>query len=159
MWHSHGNTLSWSTHAIYLQDECENYICKLIAASHWDYTTTNLKALSLSGIFCRVCVLDLNQFSSLTQYIGLCVCSLPLCLMVIVRIGVLYFIIKITSEVRIISHCLELGYKTTLCAVCLSIFLYEHCSVNWEPLYTVKSFTWLQCSSTGKLWRNGFIFT
>ena len=75
-------------------------------------------------ILWSVC-LRLSQFSQLSfmQYIGLCVFSLPISLiMMFVRISVLYLIVIIKSVVRPIFHCLRLGHETMVCAVCLSIF-------------------------------------
>ena len=69
--------------------------------------------------------LRLSQFSQLSfmQYMGLCVFSLPVYLMMSVRIRVLNLIIIIKSEVWLICHSLGLGHETMTCAVCLSIFL------------------------------------
>ena len=58
---------------------------------------------------------------SIIQYMGLCVFSLPISLVMIERICCLVFIIK--SEVWTIIHCLGLGHETKVCAVCLSICL------------------------------------
>ena len=72
----------------------------------------------------RVC-LTLSQFSQLSfmQYMGLCVFSLPIYLMMIVIIHALKLIIDIIkSEVWPIYHYLGLGHETMVCAVCLSIF-------------------------------------
>ena len=43
---------------------------------------------------------------------------------------VLYLIIIIKPEVWIINHCLGLGHETMVCAVCLTMFLWQHCSDN-----------------------------
>ena len=51
----------------------------------------------------------------------LCVFSLPMSLMVIVKIHVLYLII-LKSEVWPICHFLGFGHETMVCVVCLSIF-------------------------------------
>ena len=50
---------------------------------------------------------------------GLYVCSLPMSLLIIVKISILYLIIKIISEIWIINHCLELGHETMVFTVCL----------------------------------------
>ena len=50
--------------------------------------------------------------------------DLPICLVMILRIGVLYFIIIIKLEVWPICHCLGLGHERMVCAVCLSILLW-----------------------------------
>ena len=79
--------------------------------------------------------LRLSQFSriSFVQYIGVCVVSLSISLMMIVRIRVLYFIIIIKSEVWPIYHCLRFDNETMVCAVCL-IFIFlqtEHYFSEW----------------------------
>ena len=64
----------------------------------------------------------LNFVSVITvQYVGMCVLSLPISLMIIVRTCALYIII-IKSEVRPICYCLGLGNETMVYAVCLSVF-------------------------------------
>ena len=75
-------------------------------------------------ILSNVC-LRLIQISQLSfiQCMGLCVFSLSIYLMVIVRIHVSYLIIIIISEVWPICHCLGLDHETMVCALCLSIFL------------------------------------
>ena len=74
-------------------------------------------------IMSRVC-LRLSQFSQLSsmQYSVLCVSSLPIYLMMFVRICELYRIIIIKSEVGPFRH-LRLGHETMVCAACLFIFL------------------------------------
>ena len=69
---------------------------------------------------------------SFVQYNGLCVISLPISLMMIVKIRVLYLIIIIESEVRHICPCLGLGNETMVCAVCLLIFLWVR--VEWNEI-------------------------
>ena len=54
---------------------------------------------------------------------GVCVFSLPIYLVTIVRIRVLCLIIFIKSEVWPIYHSLGSGHEALVCAVCLSIFL------------------------------------
>ena len=72
--------------------------------------------------FCQVC-LRLNQFSQLSfmRYMGLCVFSIPISLMIVVRICVLYLVIIIKSELWLICHCLRLGHEIMVCTVHLSI--------------------------------------
>ena len=69
--------------------------------------------------------LRLSKFSQLSfmQYMELCVFSLSIYLMTIVRIHVLYLIIIVKLKLWPISHCLGLGHETIVYAVCLSIFL------------------------------------
>ena len=86
----------------------------------------------LSDIFCLECVYKIrsvlsNIFHAIYIYIymRLCILSLPIYLMVIVKIHVLDFIVIIKFEVWPICICLGLGHETMVCAVCLSIFLYK----------------------------------
>ena len=67
-------------------------------------------------IFSQLCI---------TQYVGLCVFSLPISFVMIETTYMLCLIIIIKSEVWIITHCLGLGHETMVCAVCLFIFLWE----------------------------------
>ena len=71
--------------------------------------------------------LTLNKFSKLffTQYIGLCVFSLPISHVMIVRVCVLDLINVIKSEILFISHCLGLSHETIVCAVCPVMFLWD----------------------------------
>ena len=105
----------------------DSFVCTSLSHHH-HYTDVSegigfLKYLS--AIFCRVCP-RLNQFSQLSvmQYMGLCVFGLSISLMMIVRIRLLCLNIIMKSEVWPVCHCLGLGHKTLVCAICLSIFLY-----------------------------------
>ena len=49
--------------------------------------------------------------------------SLLISLLMIASIFLLYLIIIIKSELWNISHCFRIGHKTTVCAVCLAVFL------------------------------------
>ena len=72
------------------------------------------------------CVSKIKSIISVIfQYIGLCVFSRPMYLMIIGRIHVLYLIIIIKSEVWPICQCLLSGHGTMVCAVCLYMFLRE----------------------------------
>ena len=88
----------------------------------WKYwTSKKLLRYILSSVY-----LILSQFPQLSsmQYMGLCVFSLPIYLMMIVRISVLYLIVvTIKTEVWPICQCVGLGHATMVCAVCLSILL------------------------------------
>ena len=77
-------------------------------------------------ILSSVC-LRLSQFSQLSSmhYMGLCVFSLLIYFTMIVKISALYLNIIIKSEAWPICPCLGLDNKTMLCAVCLSIFLWD----------------------------------
>ena len=87
----------------------------------WKYWTFKM---FVRYILSQVC-LRLSQFSqlSLIQYVGLCVFSLPISLIMIVRICVLYLIIIIRSEIWPICHCLGLSYETMVCVAYLFILL------------------------------------
>ena len=93
--------------------------------------------------------LRLSQFFQLSfiQYMGLCVFSLPIYLMMIVRIRVLYLIIIIKSAVSPLCHCLGLGNETK---VCFSAFLSWYC--GWE--YTYVCHFILLLSKTPKSYHN-----
>ena len=67
----------------------------------------------------------LGIFSQLSniQCVCMCVFSLPISFVMIERIYILSLIIIIKSEVITITHSLDLGHETMVCAVCLSIFL------------------------------------
>ena len=69
-------------------------------------------------ILLNVC-LRLSPFYQLSfvQFMGLCVVSLPISVVMTVRISVLYLIIIIKSEVWPICHCLGLGHETMVGAV------------------------------------------
>ena len=92
-------------------------ICRHI----WRYC---ISKILLRYILSSVC-LRLTQFSQLSfmQYMRLCVFSLTIPLMMILRIRALYFIIIITSEMWSSCRCLDVDHETMVCAVCLSIFL------------------------------------
>ena len=87
--------------------------------------TLNLYIMPVRYILSSVWV-RLSIFSQLSiiQYVGLCVFSLPISLVMIARIYILCLIIIIKSEIRTVTHYLGLGDDTMVCAVCLSIFLY-----------------------------------
>ena len=80
---------------------------------------TYLKVLNLSGRCLRF-----SQFSQLSfmQYMGLCLLSSPIPL-IIVRIRILYLIIIIKSDLSIF-HCLGLDHETMVCAVYIFILWY-----------------------------------
>ena len=73
----------------------------------------------LSGTFSRECVSKMKSILSIIfrAMYGLRIFSLPISLMMIVRIRVLYLIIFINSEVRPVCHCLGFGHETTICVV------------------------------------------
>ena len=93
-------------------------LCKLIWR-HWTYKMP-IRYI-LSSVWVRLIIFSL---SSIIQYVGLYVFSLPaISLVMIERIYILCLIIIIKSEVWTITHCLGSGHETMVPAVCLSIFL------------------------------------
>ena len=92
---------------------CANFIWR-----HWTYKMS--AKCNLSSVWVR---LSIFYQLSITQYVGLCVFSLPISFVMIERIYILCLIIIIKSEVWTITHCLGFGHETMVCAVCLSIFL------------------------------------
>ena len=72
------------------------------------------------GVCLRLC--PFSQ-SSIMQYVGYCVVSFCISLLMILRIFVLHITIIIRSEIWIISHCLGLCYETIVCALCPAMFL------------------------------------
>ena len=72
---------------------------------------------------------------SFMQYMGLCVISLPISLMMIVRICVLYLITIIKSEVWPICHCLGLGHETMKMR-CMFFFFFYILLINTSMLKT-----------------------
>ena len=92
-------------------------LCKLIWR-HWTYKMPVRYILSSMWI-------RLSTFSQLSiiKYMGLCVFSLSIFLVMIEIIYTLSYII-IKSEVWTIIHCLELGHETMVRVACFSIFLW-----------------------------------
>ena len=92
-----------------------------------------------------------SQLSIIQKYVGLCVFSLPISLVMIERIYILCLVIIVKSEVCSITHCLGLGHKTMVCAVCLSVFLY---SEGWSYAFpnfsgaTIEVWKWLSTVET-----------
>ena len=78
----------------------------------------------------------LSIFSQLSiiQYMGLCVFSLPISLVMIEAIT-LFLIIITKSEEGIIIHCFGLGHETMACAVCLSIFLLYYTVIHGKSIW------------------------
>ena len=82
----------------------------------WRYWAYKKLVRYISSSVC----LRLSQSSEylFMQYIGLRVSSLPISLVMIVRIYALYYIIIIKSDVWIIGYCLGLCHETMVWAVC-----------------------------------------
>ena len=97
-------------------------LCR-ITWRHWTYKMP--VRYILSSVWVRLSTFSqLSIIQSIKQYVGLYVFSLPTPLVMIERIYILCPIIIIKSEVWTITHYLELGHETMVCAVCLSIFLW-----------------------------------
>ena len=120
------------------------FVCLYITPSHyhhcanfiWRHWTHKMPVrYNLSSVWVR---LSIFSQLSIIQYLGLCVFSLPISFVMIERIYILCLIIIIKSKVW--THCLGLGHETMVCAVCLSIFLWEtmvlfgqmSCFSDWE---------------------------
>ena len=87
-------------------------LCRVI----WKHGTYKMLVRYILSSIC----LRLSLFSRLSvmQYMGLCVFTLSISLLIIVRIIELHLII-IKSEVWITSFCFGLGHETMVCFVCL----------------------------------------
>ena len=115
-------------------DECKwaDMFCLYSTPSHYHHCAKLSEDIErmkcLSDEFCRVCkikhISQLFAVQSITQYVGLCVFSLPTPLVMIEIIYILCLIIIIKSEVWTITHCLGLGHETMVYAVCLAILLW-----------------------------------
>ena len=90
-------------------------LCRLI----WRHWTTKMLVRYMLPSVC----LRLRQFSqsSFIQYMGLCVFSLPISPVMIVRMCTLSYYHHQTGS---INHCLGLGHETMVCAVCFTMFLW-----------------------------------
>ena len=104
-----------------------HYLIVIIMQTYVKYCTYKM----LAGYLLLSVCLILSQFSQLSflQYMGMRVISLPISLMIIVRICVLYLIIIIKSEVWPICHCLGLCHETMVYAVYISIFWWYICYI------------------------------
>ena len=105
-------------------------------------------------ILSSVCLI-LSQFSQLSFmiYMGLCVFSLPISLMMILRIWIFYLILIIRLEVWPISHCLGLGHETMVGAVCLSILYIYIYPPSWdEGCHKFLLKYWFQSNTIKLLW-------
>ena len=82
------------------------------------------------------CVPKINSILSTIFYeiYGTVCFQLHISLLMIMRIFVLHLII-IKSEIWVTSHCLGLGHKTVVCAVCMGLLLFMH-------IVTVESTWW-----------------
>ena len=104
-------------------------VSKVVASSYFgSYHICKVRYI-LSSVCLRLC-----KFSQLY----LCVFSLLIYLVIIVRICVLYLIIIIKSEVWTISSCLWLSHPTMLRAACLAIFSWR-IWVNCTIINTINS--------------------
>ena len=92
---------------------------------------------SLCLQFCLECVPKIRLILSTIFreiYVGLCVCNLPISLVMITRIRVHYLVIIIKADVWPICHYLGLGHETTVCTVCHLIILQK---LLWSRLLCV----------------------
>ena len=93
-------------------------LCRLI----WKHWTTKMLVRYMMPSVC----LRLRQFSQLSLYsLYGAVCLQLTQFSCVDRENVYYLIIIIKPEVWIINHCLGLGHETMVCAVCLTMFLFE----------------------------------
>ena len=120
------------------------FVCLYITLSHyhhcanfiWGHWTYKMPfRYNLSTLWVR---LSIFSQLSIAQYVGLCVFSLPIYIMMIERIYILCLIIIIWSEVWTITQCLGIGHETMVCAVCLSIFLIFLINL-WEARHSVNA--------------------
>ena len=88
---------------------------------HWTYEMP-VRYILLS-VWVRLSILSLL---SIIQYVGLYVFSLPISLVMIEIIYILCLIIIIKSEVWTNTHCLGLGHKTMVSAVCIFLYSYAY---------------------------------
>ena len=99
---------------------------------HWTYNKMPVR-YNLSSVWVR---LSIFSQLSIIQYVGLCVFSMPIPFVMTETIYILCpSIIIIKSEVWTITHCLGLGHETMVCAVCLSIFLWNGSEFNLAQTY------------------------
>ena len=101
---------------------------KLPSYHHYADLSEGIELLKcLSGNSVSSVCLRFSPFSLLSfmQYMGLCLLSSPIPL-VIVRIRILYLIIIIKSDLWSICHCLGLGHETMVCAVWIFTFLQDY---------------------------------
>ena len=90
-------------------------LCKLIWRQ-WTYKMPVRYILSSAWVR-----LSIFPQLSIIQYLGLCVFSVPISLVMVERIYILWLIIITKSEVWTIIHCLGSGHETMVYAVCLAI--------------------------------------
>ena len=90
------------------------FVCLHFILPHHHHYAYVSETIELIKCFCPTVCLRWSQFSQLSflQYMGLCVFSLPIHLMMILGISYYHH-----------CHCWGLGHETMLCAVCLYIFL------------------------------------
>ena len=107
------------------------FVCLYITPSHYHHCANfiwrhwidkMLVRYNLSSVYVR---LSIFSQLSIIKYMGLCVFRLPISFVHAERIYVLCLIFIIKSEVWTITHCLGSGHETMVCAVCLSIFLWD----------------------------------
>ena len=102
------------------------FVCLYITSSHHHHCVNLSEDIELikclSDIFCRVCKIR-HILSVILYTIRWAVCFQFTHFLVMIEIMyILCLIIIIKSEVWTITHCLGLGHKTMVCAVCLFVF-------------------------------------
>ena len=113
------------------------FVCLYSTPSHYHHCANLSEDIELikclSDIYLSSVWVRINIFSQLPiiNYVGLCVLSLPISLMMLGSIYILCLIIIIKSDVWTITHCLWLGHETMVCAVYLSIFLWICDMAGW----------------------------
>ena len=106
----------------------EVYISIYNYNNSWEWIITNMIRPLSEGptcIFSIKCVSKMKCILSVIfmQYTGLCIFSLSMYLLMIMRIFIYHLIIIIKSDIGIVSHCLVLSHEPMLCAMCLAMFL------------------------------------
>ena len=101
------------------------YVCLHIALPHYHHTADVSEGIVLLKNVCQIhsvgCVPKIMSY--FIKYMGFCVFSLPIYLMMIVRIHVLYLIIIIKSKIWPICHRLGFVHDIMVFAVYISTFL------------------------------------
>ena len=107
----------------------------------WRYWSSKMLVRYIMSTVC----LRLIKFSQLSyiQCMGMCIFSLPISLMMIVRISVLYIIIIIKLEAWPICHYSWLGHETIVCTVCLSTFMFNCLQTTGTSWLTHEGKIWI----------------
>ena len=123
------------------------FVCshiKLFHYLHYTAVSENIEFQKAHYVGC-VCVSMIKPVLSIIfiEYMGLCVFSLPIPLVMIMTLRVRYPIIIIKSEIWIVCYWLEWSHETVVCAVYLSM-LYRNVRMDQFDLRAIKyPFMWL----------------